>query len=104
MAKVVWTDNASNNLQAIYEYIAKDSTIYAERFVRSLVKATAKLESMPTCGRIVPEFNDSSLREVIFQNYRIVYSIRPHDMVPILAVLHAARDFTQVFVSEWEIN
>ena len=104
MAKVVWTEKASNHLQAIHEYIAKDSPVYAYRFVRSLVKATAKLEAMHSCGRIVPEFNDVNLREVIFQNYRIVYSIRSRNAIPILAVIHAARDFTQVFVSEWEIN
>ena len=104
MAKVVWTEKASSNLQAIHEYIAKDSPVYAYRFVRSLVKATAKLETMPSCGRIVPEFNDATLREVLYQNYRIVYSIRTRDTIPILAVIHAARDFAQVFGSDWELN
>jgi plasmid stabilization system protein ParE len=104
MAKIVWTEKASDHLQAIYEYIAHDSPIYADRFVRSLVKSTAKLENMPLCGRIVPEFNDSNLREVIYQNYRIVYSVaKSQTIVPILAVIHGARDFTQAFLDEWEI-
>jgi plasmid stabilization system protein ParE len=104
MAKIVWTEKASDHLQAIYEYIAHDSPVYAERFVRSLIKSTAKLEAMPLCGRIVPEFNDSNLREVIFQNYRIVYSVSvSQKTLPILAVVHSARDFTQSFLNEWEI-
>jgi plasmid stabilization system protein ParE len=104
MAKIVWTEKASAHLQAIHEYIAHDSPIYADRFVRSLVKSTAKLEIMPLCGRIVPEFSDSNLREVIFQNYRIVYRADSNQKtIPILAVIHGARDFSQAFLKEWEI-
>ncbi|MBK5273777.1 MAG: type II toxin-antitoxin system RelE/ParE family toxin [Desulfuromonadales bacterium] len=104
MAKIVWTEKASDHLQAIHVYIAHDSPVYAARLVRALVKSTAKIESMPLCGRIVPEFNDSNLREVIFQNYRIVYSVAySQKTLPILAVIHGARDFTQAFLNEWEI-
>jgi len=104
MAKIVWTEKASDHLQAIYEYIAHDSPVYAERFVRSLVKSTAKLENMPLCGRIVPEFNDSNLREVIYRNYRIVYNVSDPSRLPILAVVHGARDFLPVFSAEWDIS
>ena len=104
MAEIVWTEKASSHLQAIYEYIAHDSPIYAERFIRSLVRATGKLESMPLCGRIVPEFNDSNLREVIYRNYRIVYRVSDLTRVPILAVVHGARDFLPVFSAEWDIS
>ncbi len=73
MAKIRWTEKASRNLQSIHEYISRDSKVYAGRFVKSLIKATKKLELMPYCGRIVPEFDRDDLREVIYQNYRIVY-------------------------------
>lgn len=104
MAKIVWTEKAATHLQAIHEYIAHDSPIYAERFVHSLVQATKKLEEMPLCGRIVPEFNDGNLREVIYRNYRIVYSVRDPSQLPILAVVHGARDFLPVFSAEWDIS
>jgi len=42
-------------------------------------------------GRVVPEFQREHLREVIFENYRIIYSIEP-DAVYILTVLHASMD------------
>jgi plasmid stabilization system protein ParE len=43
-------------------------------------------------GRRVPEFHgDDSMREVIFQNYRIVYRIVASD-VRILTVRHSAMD------------
>lgn len=37
MGKIKWTEKASNHLQTIYDYIAKDSKIYAGRFIRSLI-------------------------------------------------------------------
>lgn len=55
MGKIKWTEKASSNLQAIYDYIARDSKTYATRFIKSLIRATTKLEIMPRCGRIVPE-------------------------------------------------
>ena len=73
MGKVKWTEKASSHLQAIHDYIAIDSKTYASRFIKSLIKATIKLEKMPRCGRIVPELESYGFREVIFQNYRIVY-------------------------------
>ncbi len=75
MGKIKWTEKASNNLQAIHDYIAKDSIVYATRFIKSLIKTTAKLETLPHCGRVVPELEGYNFREVIYQNYRIVYRV-----------------------------
>ena len=105
MGKVRWTEKASSNLQAIYEYIAKDSKTYAARFIKSLIKATTKLEQMPFCGRIVPELEDYGFREVIFQNYRIVYRlVKGSEDVEILAVVHSAREINKAVRNEWELN
>ena len=104
MAQIVWTEKASSHLQAIYEYIAHDSPIYGERFVRSLVKATVTLQDAPLSGRIVPEFNDPNLREVVFRNYRIVYSVANPSLLQILAVVHGARDFIPSFTNERDIS
>jgi len=106
MAKIRWTERSSRNLQSIYEYISWDSKIYAGRFVKSLIKATEKLEMMPFYGRIVPEFEieRDDLREVIYQNYRIVYRLVGDDNdVEILAVVHGARDMNALFHEEFEL-
>lgn len=47
-------------------YISRDSKRYAIRLVKSLINATAKLESMPFIGRTVPEFEIYELREIIY--------------------------------------
>ena len=104
MAEIVWTEKASTHLQAIYKYIATDSPVYAARFVKSLINAANKLETMPFCGRIVPELDNQDLREVVFRNYRIVYSTSELPVLTILAVVHGARDFTPTFSAEWDLT
>ena len=104
MGKIKWTERASRNLQDIHEYISRDSLIYAARFVKSLVKATKRLEDMPHSGRIVPEFESGDFREVIYRNYRIVYRlVGKNKDVEILAVVHGARDMRKLFPDEWEL-
>ena len=103
MGKVRWTEKASSHLQAIFEYIAGDSPTYASRFIRSLIKATSRLEAMPRCGRIVPELGSSQLREVIYRNYRIVYRVVERDDIEILAVIHSAREIKATSREEWEL-
>ena len=104
MGQITWTEKASDHLQAIYEYIAKDSKTYAKRYVTSLINTTRKLETMPECGRIVPELANYGFREVIYHNYRLVYRIVGTDEdIEILAVLHGARDIKKAFREEWEL-
>ena len=101
MGEVKWSEKSAKNLKAIYEYISKDSTVYASHFIKSLVKATEKLEIAPLCGRIVSEFEEEKLREVIYGNYRIVYRVEKE--VEIIAVIHGARDFKKALKDEWEL-
>ena len=104
MGKIRWTEKASNHLYAIHEYIARDSKTYATRFIRSLVKSTMKLGTMPHIGRIVPELANYYFREIIYQNYRVVYRIVGDEDIEILAVLHSARNFKKSFYEEWELS
>ena len=42
-------------------------------------------------GRIVPEYHDIGLRELIVRNYRVLYKVTP-GVVTIIGVIHGARD------------
>jgi toxin ParE1/3/4 len=104
MGRIKWTEKSSDHLQSIFEYISKDSKVYAVRFVRSLIKATQRLEKTPNMGRIVPELEEHGFREVLYQNYRIVYRhLKQSSQVQILAVIHSARDFKKAFLEDWEL-
>ncbi len=105
MGKIEWTEKASSHLRDIFYYISKDSKLYAARYIKRLVHATGKLESMPRCGRIVPELDDIRFREVIFGNYRIVYRIVGADNdIEVLAVVHGARDMKTAIPEQWELS
>ena len=89
MAEIVWTERALNSLVEIARFIAQDSPEFARAFVARIVEAVDRIALFPRLGRQVPEFADETLREVIFQNYRIVYRI-DGDRVGVVIVRHAA--------------
>lgn len=90
MVKVVWTEFAIEDLKSIHDYISKDSKVYASRFVEKLMSRVDQLETNPKSGRIVPEFNIETLRELIEGNYRIIYKI-DSAFIGIVRVHHSAR-------------
>lgn len=90
MAEISWTQQASDDLEAIANFISCDSPHYASILVMDVLDAVEQLELFPDSGRIVPELNEASIRELILGNYRIVYRIR-YSIIEILTVYHSAR-------------
>ena len=62
----------------------------AERFVRNLRKAAGRLRRFPLSGWIVEEWQDPSIREILFGSYRIIHRVRDN-LVEIMIVCHGAR-------------
>lgn len=91
MVKIVWTDFAIQDIDDIGEYIAKDSERYAKIVIQALFESPDLLESYPKAGRIVPEFENKNIRELIRGSYRIVYRIVDIYRIDILTVHHSAR-------------
>lgn len=90
--KLIWSPTAKLDLKNIAAFIAEDSASAAERFVKSLLKAVESLADFPESGRIVPEFNDPAIREVIRKPCRIVYRVDSRKRnVEIARIWHAAR-------------
>ena len=46
-------------------------------------------------GRQVPEVGHHDIRELLYNDYRIIYRPKPKQ-VDILAVVHGSRDFTRI--------
>jgi toxin ParE1/3/4 len=100
---VDWTDPAIADLTAIRDYIARDSDQYARQFVGRIIEAVEKLPSFPEMGRKVPESRSrDKVREILFQNYRIIYRIAS-DRLQIITILHGARDLTRMKPKPWEV-
>ena len=92
MAKLIWTDQAINDLGSIGDYISENSEKYAKLTVKKLYERTEILRTFPHAGRVVPEKNEENLRELIEGNYRIFYEIATDEIIHILGVYHSARD------------
>ena len=75
MAKIIWSELALDDLKNIYDYISKDSIIYANRVIEKIILRIDQLENFPKSGRVVPELNNNSIRELIQNNYRIIYKV-----------------------------
>jgi plasmid stabilization system protein ParE len=92
MAEVTWAPSALADVDSIAEFIARDSCDQAYLFVRRLFDAADHLRGLPFLGRVIPEVNDPSCREIIYGAYRIMYRVE-NDEVWITGVIHGARDW-----------
>jgi len=88
---VVWTLPAKNDLRQIYNSIAYDSKIYAKRVTQNIADKPDVLDGLPLIGKIVPELNDETIRELSIYTYRIIYRVKTDDVF-ILAVTHKRQD------------
>ena len=74
--KLIWTEDGMKSLEEIVQYISKDSVYYASNFAKKILETIECLVDFPLMGRVVPEYDDNSdIRELIHQNYRIVYKV-----------------------------
>ena len=88
--KLIWSPQAIEDIEAIAEYIARDSASYAESTVERIFQAPEKLMQFPKLGRVVPEKNDESVREIFVFQYRIIYEIVASE-IHVLTVVHGKR-------------
>ena len=64
----------------------------AESFGCLLMSKVDVLAQFPQLGRVVPEENDETVREIIFRSYRIIYKVMAEkEIVAIARVWHGAR-------------
>ncbi len=59
------------------------------------------LIDFPEIGRAVPEVADPKIRELILQNFRIMYRIQG-ESVQMIAVIRGSRDLTKWPLKPWE--
>jgi toxin ParE1/3/4 len=89
-AALIWSSEALDDIDAIAEFIARDSPHHAQRVVEGLFELGDKAREFPLAGRMVPELGDSQVRERFLYSYRLIYEIRA-DRIEVLAVLHGRR-------------
>jgi len=93
--RVVWTRPALRELDAIGEYIARQSTAAAERTVRRILEETERLADHPHIGR---PGRIAGTRELIVVSTPFIVPYRVRDeTVEVLSVFHAKRKWPDKF-------
>ena len=88
--RVIWTEQAWERLLEIEQFVARDDPRAAARLVDKLIDRGDALAEYPEQGRRLPEIPESGLRELIVDNYRIVYRRTPK-AVEVLTVFEGHR-------------
>lgn len=94
---VRWSIPAKNDLKQIFDYILKDSKHYADKVTYDIIERSESLQDFPQMGRMVPEIEDPSIREVLIHSYRLIYKTLPGE-IEVLALVHSKRDFTSEYL------
>ena len=84
--KIFVANSAYNDLENI-EYYYRDEGVphIGRNFINEMIKHIQVLKDNPDIGRIVPEFGDKKIRELIHRPFRIVY-LRECDSIHIIRV------------------
>jgi toxin ParE1/3/4 len=89
---IKWTQSAINDLRSLVCYIARDDRNTAERFGNRIIAKIESIAAFPHIGRVVPEFHQEQLREVILSPYRLIYEVdETKCCIFILRIWHGAR-------------
>jgi toxin ParE1/3/4 len=95
--RLIWSPTARLDLNDLLAYIATDDLRAARQFARGVFKAIERLQQFPESGRVVPEFSDTAIREVIRKPCRIVYRVKPQErVIEIARIWHAARGIPEL--------
>ncbi len=89
---IVWTETARNDLAQLVSYIASDDPVAAARFGEAIIDHIEQAALHPNSGRVVPEFQVETLRELILSPYRLIYEVHDETQkVYVVRLWHAAR-------------
>ncbi len=91
MIKYIVSSAAEGDLTEIWEYIAHDSVVAADRWIRRLREAIEALARNPGIGHKRPDLTDFPIFVWPVGAYLILYRVRKKRL-EVVAVTHGARD------------
>jgi len=85
--KVIWSPKARQRAREAVDFIKEDRPLASAEWLEGLVQRVLLLEEFPNQGRIVPEWGQPDVREVLHPPYRIGYQVSSQ-RVEILTLSH----------------
>ena len=75
-SRISLADSAVRDLEAVRDwYVSQSTPDVGERLIREVLASLDQLVQFPESGRVVPEFDQPWLRELIRLPFRIVYRV-----------------------------
>ena len=71
-------------------YLEQGVPQIGQRFVSDIIASAQRLTEHPDSGRMVPEFNQPNIREIILPPFRVVY-LREVDCISLIRVWRSER-------------
>ncbi|MBL7975032.1 MAG: type II toxin-antitoxin system RelE/ParE family toxin [Candidatus Kapabacteria bacterium] len=93
--EVVWSKGSIDDIERILEYLQQGSLRYAQTFLLLTRKSAVNLQQFPYKGRVVPEFDSHTIREVFIDSYRMIYQVTDTN-IQILTIIHSARNLSDL--------
>jgi addiction module RelE/StbE family toxin len=91
MVTLRWLQSAKDDLKDIYEFIGADSKKFAKHQISQIRKRTDILKTHARAGKMVEEYGDDSIREIVISHYRIIYRVVNPNLIHIILIHHGAR-------------
>jgi len=89
--KILISDSAFNDLKTIKEYYADEGVPQiGDEFVIHIIAHIETLIDNPEIGRMVPEFNEKNIRELIHSPFRIIY-LKEEKIIHVIRVWRSER-------------
>ena len=90
--KVIWDDEALEELGQAVRYIAQHNSGAARRTGEMIFQKAGMLGTFPQMGKVFRKLNRDDVREIPVSPYRIIYHVKDFERsVRILKVWHGAR-------------
>ncbi|MBC6368435.1 type II toxin-antitoxin system RelE/ParE family toxin [Algoriphagus sp. AK58] len=98
MVKVRWSKQAIEDIHRIQEYYSDFAVNFSIQLVDQIFEKENLIANHPEIGRVVPELNNRSVREIIFRNFRIIYAIFDSERISILTVHESSRPLSNISI------
>jgi plasmid stabilization system protein ParE len=79
--KVVWTERASGDIEAIVRYIARRDPNAAGRIGVGIYDRVQILQQNPVAGSILDELRAGGWRKLIYRRWKIIYTFRDETII-----------------------
>ena len=89
--KLYVSNSAYSDLESIKEYYKEEGVPHiGKQFISAIIEHVQTLADNPDIGRVVPEFGEERIRELIHSPFRVVY-LREQESIHVIRVWRSKR-------------